>query len=135
MRSPLPHQTVHADFPHTAFARAYCTEHSQVEQSQLSEVLVNGKVVGWLPRSLTPASKMTVESTPNIPIHLAEGDSGMSEPVVVSPALEVPVELADQLWQRDGTVSCRGHVPELVQFTSHCFGAGFQSPIVMLPSL
>ena len=77
---------------------------------------------------------MSLQATPDVPIDLAQGYSGMPEPIVVNPAFEVAVEFADQLWQRFCAVSCRGHVPEFIQFTPQRFGTRFQPPIVVLPS-
>jgi hypothetical protein len=84
-----------------------------------------------LPRSLTAPPQMSLQASANVAIERAKGCSRMPEPIVVSPALEVAIELANQLWQRFCTMSRRRHVPEFIQFTSQRFGTRFQPPVAV----
>ena len=54
------------------------------------------------PGPLTAPSQQTLEPPPDVAIDLTEDDSGMPKPVVVGPGIEVPVKLANQIWQRSG---------------------------------
>ena len=98
MRSPLPRQTGRADFPHPAFARACCTQHSQVKQSQLLEVPIGGLPRSWFPWSLATAAQALIEPLPYVTIEPLEGFPRLSKPIIIRPSLEVSIQLADELW-------------------------------------
>jgi hypothetical protein len=73
--------------------------------SQLAEVLVHGEVGGCFLRSLTSPPKATLD----IPIEFAQGQSGMPEPIVVSPAFEVAIEFTDRLFAFGARVISRNY--------------------------
>ena len=97
MRSPLPRQTGRADFPHPAFARACCTQHSQVKQSQLLEVPIGGLLRSWFPWSIAIAPQALIEPLPYVTIEPLDGSPRLSKPIIIRPSPAYSIQLPNQL--------------------------------------
>ncbi len=127
---PLPRQTGRADFPHPAFARACCTQRSQVNQSQLLEVPIGGLPRGRFPRALATAAQALIEPLPYVAIEPLEDLPRLAKPIIIRPSLEVSIQLADELWERFPSLLARRHLPDSVHFAFHRFVAGLHAPVM-----
>jgi hypothetical protein len=92
---PSPSSNGRADFPHPAFARACCTQRSQVNQSQLLEVPIGGLPRSRFPRPLTTAAQVLIEPLPYVAVEPLKGFARLSKPIIIRPSLEVSIQLTD----------------------------------------
>jgi hypothetical protein len=61
------------------------------------EVRIDGLSRRRFPRPLTTAAQALIEPLPDVAIEPLEGLPGLTKPVIIRPALEVPIELTDEL--------------------------------------
>src|SRR6185369_14717751 len=120
-----PRRTGQADFPHPALLKALALGMHRfapkLEESAFAQVGREGLSFGNAIGSLAAALQMLPQPVLKVAIEVAKSPAGIPTAEVITPAFEMPVQIANQLSDRPEVLPVTDHLPQSLPFTRHRF--------------
>jgi hypothetical protein len=126
-RSPLPRRTGHGDFPHPALAKVvYSTRRSQCHQAQVFQVSIKANTLPRTPAPLAASAQMFAQAAPHEVIELPKRLARITQPKVIGPASQMPVQWPNQFRQRGVALLRIDELPQRLSLPCHRFARWLQ---------